>query len=58
MEGASLIPPFGVRMPPDLRQWVAEQARVNGSSQNSEVIRAIRERKEREDRQHEEQTRD
>ena len=39
---ASKVPPLGVRLPDDLKAWLAEQARRNGSSQNSEVIRALR----------------
>ncbi|MDD9745517.1 Arc family DNA-binding protein [Marinovum sp. PR37] len=33
-----------LRLPPDLKRWIEEQAEANGSSQNSEVIRAVRER--------------
>lgn len=40
-------PPFGLRLPDDLRQWIKDQAAKNGSSQNSEIIRAIRAHKER-----------
>lgn len=36
-----------VRLPVDLRAWIEEQAERNGASQNSEVIRAIRERMDR-----------
>lgn len=50
MKGASHIPPFGLRLPPDLKEWVEKQARINGSSQNSEVVRSIRERMERVER--------
>lgn len=32
------IPPFGLRLPPDLKQWVEDQARQNLRSQNSEII--------------------
>lgn len=38
---------FFVRLPPDLKLWLVKQANKNGSSQNSEVIRAIRERMEK-----------
>lgn len=31
-----------IRFPPDVKAWIAEQAAKNGSSQNSEVIRALR----------------
>lgn len=41
------LPRFMVRLPHDLKLWVERQARKNGSSQNSEIIRAIRERMER-----------
>jgi hypothetical protein len=33
--------PMQLRLPPDLKAWIAEQADRN-SSQNSEVIRALR----------------
>lgn len=33
-----------LRVPRDLKSWVEAQAEINGSSQNSEIIRAIRER--------------
>lgn len=39
-----------VRFPPDMKAWLAEQAAKHGSSQNSEVIRAVRERMERMER--------
>ncbi|SPF81929.1 hypothetical protein PRI8871_03756 [Pseudoprimorskyibacter insulae] len=41
--------PMQVRLPDDLKAWIANQAELNSSSQNSEVIRAIRERVEREE---------
>ncbi len=31
-----------LRIPADVKAWLAEQSARNGSSQNSEVIRAIR----------------
>ena len=31
-----------IRFPPDVKSWIEEQAKLNGSSQNSEVIRALR----------------
>ena len=34
-----------LRLPLDLKDWIAQQAAKNMSSQNSEVVRAIRERK-------------
>lgn len=37
-------PKFLVRLSPDLKAFVAAQAAENASSQNSEIVRAIRER--------------
>lgn len=45
------LPPLGVRLPDDVKGWLKAEAARNGSSQNSEVIRAIRERMERVDRE-------
>jgi len=39
--------PLQIRLSLDLKHWVAAQAAANVSSQNSEIIRAIRERMER-----------
>lgn len=39
--------PMQLRLPIDLKTWIAEQAEKNGSSLNSEVTRCIRERFER-----------
>ena len=39
-----------VRLPADAKAWIEDQAVVNASSQNSEVVRSIRERMEREAR--------
>ena len=36
-----------VRLPPDVKEWIALQARRNASSQTSEVVRSIKERMER-----------
>lgn len=33
-----------IRLPNDLKAWLEEQAKINESTQNSEVVRAIRER--------------
>ena len=38
---------FAVAFATDLKEWIAGQALANVSSQNSEIIRAIRERMER-----------
>lgn len=34
--------PFQLRLPDDLKAWVAAQAERNGASMNSEIIRALR----------------
>lgn len=36
-----------VRLPHDIKAFVAQQADRNGNSQNSEIIRAVRERMDR-----------
>jgi len=41
--------PFQLRLPDDLKAWIEEQVRFNGASQNSEIIRAIRERMQRQE---------
>ncbi|MDO5643709.1 MAG: Arc family DNA-binding protein [Paracoccus sp. (in: a-proteobacteria)] len=38
-----------IRFPAEVKEWLAEQAKLHGSSQNSEVIRAVRERMAREE---------
>lgn len=40
-------PQVNIRIPADIREWLIAQSRENGSSQTSEVIRAIRERMDR-----------
>jgi Arc-like DNA binding domain len=35
--------PFGLRMPRDIKNWLEKQAKRNASSQNSEIVRALRE---------------
>jgi Arc/MetJ-type ribon-helix-helix transcriptional regulator len=39
--------PVQLRLPNELKSWIAAQAEKNGSSQNSEIVRAVRERMER-----------
>lgn len=39
--------PLQLRLPTDLKAWIAAQADKNASSQNSEIVRAVRERMER-----------
>jgi hypothetical protein len=36
-----------VRLPPDIKQWLEVQTIRNASSQNSEIVRSIRERMDR-----------
>lgn len=38
---------FALRLPADVKGFIATQSEKNGSSQNSEIIRAVRERMER-----------
>ena len=38
-------PQMNLRIPEELKAWIDQESRRNGSSQNSEVVRAIRERK-------------
>jgi hypothetical protein len=39
---AERTPNFPLRLPLDVKAWLQDQADRNGSSQNSEVIRALR----------------
>ncbi len=39
--------PMQLRLPEELKDWIKAESDRNGSSQNSEVIRAIRAAKER-----------
>lgn len=39
--------PVQLRLPAELKDWIAAQAALNGSSQNSEIVRAVRERMEK-----------
>jgi Arc/MetJ-type ribon-helix-helix transcriptional regulator len=36
--------PMQLRLPTDLKDWIKAESEKNGSSQNSEVIRAVRDR--------------
>lgn len=38
----SIRKPLQLRLPPDLKAWVEAEAAKNCTSQNSEIIRAIR----------------
>ncbi|GLS88273.1 hypothetical protein GCM10010873_32470 [Cypionkella aquatica] len=39
--------PLQLRLPHDLKNWLKAEAEKNGASQNSEIVRAIRERMDR-----------
>jgi hypothetical protein len=41
-------PQIPIRLPRDAKDWIKAEAVKNGSSQNSEIIRAVRERMDRE----------
>lgn len=41
MKGASLIAPFGLRMPEDLKEKIAERAKNNGRSMNAEIVQML-----------------
>jgi hypothetical protein len=48
MNHATELTQMTARIPPQLKTWLEEQARLNASSANSEIVRSIRERMERE----------
>ena len=41
MKGASLIAPFGLRMPEELKEKVAERAKNNGRSMNAGIVQIL-----------------
>ncbi|EPF6064385.1 Arc family DNA-binding protein [Enterobacter cloacae] len=43
MKGASLIAPFGLRMPEDLKEKIALRAKNNGRSMNAEIVQILQE---------------
>lgn len=43
MKGASLIAPFGLRMPEELKEKIAERAKTNGRSMNAEIVQILQE---------------
>ena len=47
MSGQRLWGQVALRLPPDILAWVKAEAERNGASQNSEIVRAVRERMER-----------
>ena len=42
-------PPFGLRLPPDLKMWVKMKARMEGRSQNNLIAHLIRKAMEADD---------
>ena len=44
------MPALQLRFPQKLKDWIAAEAKKNGASQNSEIIRSIRERMERQEK--------
>ena len=40
------INPFGLRMPPDLKKWLEEQAKKNFRSLNAEIVIRLQNSKE------------
>jgi len=36
------LPKLMIRMPRDMKRWVANQAKRNGASQNGEIVRRLR----------------
>lgn len=49
MKGASLIAPFGLRMPEELKEKIAERAKNNGRSMNAEIVQILHDALEFED---------
>ncbi len=45
---SELLPKLWIRLPHDIKRWIAQQAKRNASSQTSEIVRSVRERMERE----------
>jgi predicted HicB family RNase H-like nuclease len=45
---ASVIAPFGIRLPPELKQWLGQQALSNRRSLNSEMIKRLEDSRKRE----------
>lgn len=41
------LPKLWVRLPADVKEWLEKQSLRNASSQNSEIVRCIRDRMER-----------
>jgi len=43
-------PQINVRLPRDVKKFIEKEARINASSQSSEVVRSIRERMQRKEK--------
>lgn len=43
MKDARQIAPIQVRIPPDLKDWIKEEAARNGRSQNTEIVFCLQE---------------
>jgi hypothetical protein len=51
MSQSGVRPQFLVRLPPDLKDWIEKEAARMLASQNSEIVRCIRYRMDREKRE-------
>ncbi|AWL04224.1 Arc family DNA-binding protein [Massilia oculi] len=40
---SGVIAPFGLRLPPELKQWLSEKAQINRRSMNSELLHRLEE---------------
>lgn len=47
----SAIPPFGIRMPPELKQWLGQKAEANRRSLNSELVKRLEESRQKEEQE-------
>lgn len=45
-----VIAPFGLRLPPELKQWLSGKAQENRRSMNSELVRRLEESRAAENR--------
>jgi hypothetical protein len=41
MSPSKRVPPVGFRLPPDLKEWLADQAVRNRRSQNAELVHRL-----------------
>jgi predicted HicB family RNase H-like nuclease len=49
----SNLQPFGVRLQPDLKEWLAERAVMNHRSLNSELVKRLEDSRKAEESKHE-----